>query len=88
MATRCAGAQHRVRHRSAYPSPQSATTAGWEIIGIHTLALLLVMGAVALAVYQTAGLGLLRRAWINLDLLWAGALVAAGGATLLLPTPA
>ena len=70
----------------AYPSPQSAMIAGWEIIGIHTLALLLVMGAVALAVYQTAGLGLLRRAWINIDLLWAGALVVAGGATLLLPT--
>jgi len=46
--------------------------------------MLLVMGAIALLVYQTVGLELLRRAWLNLDLLWAGALAAAGLATLLL----
>lgn len=37
---------------------------------------------VALAVYRVFGVRLLRRAWINLDYLWAGALVAAGVVTL------
>jgi hypothetical protein len=49
---------------------------------IHTLAMLLVMGIVALVVYERLGVGVLRRAWLNVDLLWAIALVAAGVVTL------
>jgi hypothetical protein len=49
---------------------------------VHTLAMLLVMGAVALVVYEKAGLAILRRAWVNLDLIWAVAIVAAGAFTL------
>jgi hypothetical protein len=49
---------------------------------IHTLAMLLVMGLVALVVYERLGVGVLRRAWLNVDLLWAIALVAAGVVTL------
>jgi hypothetical protein len=49
---------------------------------VHTLAMLLVMGAVALVVYEKVGLAVLRRAWINLDLIWAVAIVAAGAFTL------
>ena len=49
---------------------------------LHTLAMLLVMGAVALVVYEKLGLGVLRRAWVNLDLVWAAAVVAAGVTTL------
>jgi hypothetical protein len=48
----------------------------------HTLAMLVAMGAVALVVYEKVGLGVLRRAWINLDVLWACAVVTAGFATL------
>jgi hypothetical protein len=33
---------------------------------------------VALIVYEWVGLKILRSAWINLDSIWAGALVAAG----------
>jgi hypothetical protein len=51
-------------------------------LAVHTAALLAVMTAVAVAVYRVFGVGLLRRAWINLDYLWAGALVAAGVVTL------
>jgi len=47
-------------------------------IGIHSLAMLAVMGAIAVAVYEWVGLGILRRGWINLDLVWTIALVAAG----------
>jgi hypothetical protein len=47
-------------------------------IGLHTLAMLTVTTAVAVAVYQWVGLEILRRAWINLDLVWTLALIAAG----------
>jgi hypothetical protein len=45
---------------------------------VHTAAMLAVTGAVALVVYHKLGLALLRRAWFNLDALWAIALIAAG----------
>jgi hypothetical protein len=38
----------------------------------------------ALVVFEKLGVGLLRTAWINLDLVWAAALVATGALTLLL----
>jgi hypothetical protein len=46
--------------------------------GVHTGAMLVVTGAVAMAVYEWLGLGFLRRSWINFDLVWVGALVVAG----------
>jgi hypothetical protein len=49
---------------------------------VHTVAMLVVMTAVAVVVYEKLGLALLRRAWINLDLLWAAAIVIAGVVTL------
>ena len=54
------------------------------IVLVHTCAMLLVMGTVAVAVYEWIGLKILRSAWINLDTLWAGALVAAGSLSLLI----
>ena len=45
---------------------------------VHTIAMLLAMGAVALVVYEKLGLAILRRAWFNLDRLWAAALIGAG----------
>jgi hypothetical protein len=53
-------------------------------VGMHTVGYLLVMGLVALVVYEKLGLALLRHTWFNLDLLWAAALVAAGVLTWLL----
>jgi hypothetical protein len=49
---------------------------------VHTLAMLLAMGVVAGLVYEKLGLAVLRRAWVNLDLIWAGAVASAGIATL------
>lgn len=51
-------------------------------VGVHTLGYLLVTGATALIVYEKLGLALLRRAWLNLDHLWALALIATGVLTL------
>ena len=52
-------------------------------IGIHTLAMLTVTTAVAVAVYEWIGLEILRRAWFNVDLIWILALFLAGGLLLL-----
>ena len=51
---------------------------------VHTAAMLAVMGCVAMLVYRVFGLGFLRRAWVNLDKVWAVALIGAGVATALI----
>ena len=51
---------------------------------IHTLGYLLVTAAIAVVVYEKAGLGILRRAWINVNVLWAASLIVAGALTVLL----
>ena len=51
-------------------------------VGLHLVAMLAVMGAVALAVYVHFGVGILQKAWINTDHVWAGAFVLAGVVTL------
>jgi hypothetical protein len=48
---------------------------------VHTAGYLLVTGVIAVIVYEKVGLRFLRTAWINLDLLWAMALVVTGLAT-------
>jgi hypothetical protein len=53
-----------------------------ELLAIHTLAMLVVMVGVALVVYRRLGVAVLQRYWINFDLLWALALLMAGGIAL------
>ena len=48
------------------------------VVALHTGAMLLATGVIALLVYGWVGLAILRSAWINLDTIWAGALIAAG----------
>jgi len=50
---------------------------------VHSLAMLAVMALVAGLVYEKLGLGVLRRAWVNLDLVWAVALLTTGVLTVL-----
>ena len=50
---------------------------------IHTLGYFTVTAVAALFVYRKFGLALLRRAWFNLDLIWAVALVVTGFVALL-----
>jgi uncharacterized protein (DUF486 family) len=50
---------------------------------VHTAGYLLVTGVIAVVVYERVGLRFLRTAWVNLDLLWAGALILTGVATVL-----
>lgn len=51
-------------------------------IALHVLAMVVVMGLIAIAVYEKLGLEVLRRAWINTDRLWASTFVAAAAVTL------
>ncbi len=51
---------------------------------VHTAGYLVVSAIVAAVVYEKVGLRLLRTGWFNLDLVWALALIATGGLTLLL----
>jgi hypothetical protein len=50
---------------------------------VHTAGYLLVTAVLAVVVYERAALHLLRRAWINVDLVWAVALVLTGVAVAL-----
>jgi hypothetical protein len=47
-------------------------------VALHGLTMVTVTGAAAIATYEWLGLEILRRAWINVDLIWAVALAAAG----------
>lgn len=64
----------------------SLTTPGGYLaaVSLHTLAMLLASAAVALIVYYKVGLSILRRAWFDLDRIWAGALILAGVLALIL----
>jgi hypothetical protein len=57
---------------------------GLLAVTVHTLAMLIAAGAIAWLIYAWLGLALLRRAWINLDLIWSAALIATGTVFLLL----
>jgi hypothetical protein len=52
-------------------------------VGLHTAAMLATTAVVAIIVYEWLGVSVLRRAWLNLDLLWTLALVATGALLLL-----
>jgi hypothetical protein len=51
-------------------------------VGLHSAAMLAVAGALAVVVYQKVGVEVLRRAWVNLDFIWVGALGITGGIAL------
>jgi hypothetical protein len=53
-------------------------TGGGVAVLLHVGAMVAVMGTIAVLVYDRWGLTVLRRAWVNLDSVWAGAFVLAG----------
>jgi hypothetical protein len=52
-------------------------------VAIHTAAMVVVAGGIALVVYEFVGIGVLRRGWLNVDRIWAYALGAGAAVTLL-----
>jgi hypothetical protein len=69
-------------HAAALVSVGSTPLLGLAATAIHTLGYLLVMGIIAVVVYEKVGLAILRKAWFNLDVVWAAALVITGVVTL------
>ncbi len=67
---------------SAGPGPGGPVATALLGVGLHTATMLFVTAAMAIAVYRWIGLALLRRAWINVDLVWTWALIAAGASLL------
>jgi hypothetical protein len=68
-------------HRtSAAASPLAALLA----TGVHTIAYLAVTGLIAWVVYSKFGLAILRKAWINLNVVWGAALVVTSVVTLMM----
>ena len=74
-----AAGQEHMHHMAAATSG----AAGAMAVAVHTLAYLVTMTLAAWVVYRKLGLSLLRKAWINLDWVWAGALVLTGLVVLL-----
>ena len=72
------------RHHHAPTSMAGAGSSGSALLAtlVHTLGYLAATGGIAALVYYRLGLGVLRRAWLNVDLLWALALI---GTALLIP---
>jgi hypothetical protein len=56
--------------------------AGGLAIALHVGAMVAVMGVIAVLVYERVGVAVLRKAWVNLDGVWAAAFVGAGVLTL------
>jgi hypothetical protein len=87
LAQPMAGMTHaRMNAMSATNAHLSVATIVLAVL-IHTSSLLLVAGILAIffyEAYERLGLSLLKRAWLNFDLLWAIALIVAGFITLVL----
>jgi hypothetical protein len=62
----------------------SSAPAAFLATGAHAAGYLLVTAVIAALVFEKFGVGLLRRAWFNIDRIWAIALVATGALTLAL----
>jgi len=69
-------------HAHHMPVTTSLSIATLAVI-VHSLAMLITTGIVALVVYQWAGVDFLRRGWINIDLIWSAALIGIGAWLLL-----
>jgi hypothetical protein len=80
---------HAAHAQQMQPMLLASTAAGMSsgslaAVLIHTAAMFVTMAVVAIIVYEKVGLAILRRAWLNLDLVWAGALVVAGAITIIM----
>lgn len=70
-------------HMDHVAAASNGAAAGAMAVAVHTLAYLVTMALAAWVVYRKLGLSLLRKAWLNVDWMWAGALVLTGLVVLL-----
>jgi hypothetical protein len=79
------GAAHHAGHVPMVLAGIAEAQSFWLLAsGVHTFGYLAATGLVAVVVYEKLGLRLLRTAWVNLDLVWSGALVVSAILTPLL----
>ena len=69
----------------AHPMPAAGAGVGAALFatGLHAAGYLAVTAFIAVLVFEKLGVGILRRAWFNVDLIWSAALVATGTLTLM-----
>ena len=85
FGTSAAHAQHLpIAAHHAIPGAWDAPLASLTATAVHTAGYLAVMALVAWVVYKKLGLALLKKAWVNLDLVWAVALIVTGCCTLVI----
>jgi hypothetical protein len=70
-------------HCTIHDAGAGASSALWATF-VHSAGYLGVSGAVAVVVFEKLGVGILRKAWFNLDLIWAAALVVTSVVTVAL----
>lgn len=75
---------HSMHHHTVHVATLQGPGVGVLVTLIHGFGYLLVTALAAWIVYEKLGLGLLRKAWVNLDLIWAVALTLTGVLTLML----
>ena len=81
MGISMSGTGEHAHHMST--AGAGAGTAFFAIV-LHSAGYLAVTACIAVVVFEWIGVGILRRAWFNLDLIWSAALIATGTLTLLL----
>jgi hypothetical protein len=80
-ATLAAAGHEHARHMASASANLAAAQA--MAVAVHTLVYFTVMAFAAWVVYRKLGLSLLRKAWFNMDWVWAVALVVTGMVVLL-----
>lgn len=68
-------AGHPHHHVEAMAGVSRGISAGLAVTLVHTVGYLVVSAGLAWLVFARLGVGVIRKAWINLDLVWAGALI-------------
>jgi hypothetical protein len=82
VASALAHAEHLGHMGHQPPGGNASLLPALAAVGLHSFAMLTVAGMIAVVVYQKVGVEVLRRAWVNLDLIWVGALAITGGIAL------
>jgi hypothetical protein len=82
VSSALAHAEHLGHAGHQVPGGHDSLLPALAAVGLHSFAMLAVAGVIALVVYQKLGVEVLRRVWVNLDLIWVGALVVVGGLAL------
>jgi hypothetical protein len=77
-----AHAEHHAHHAEHIAAAGDGLATSLLAVGVHTAGMLVVSGALALVVFHKVGVEVLRKAWINVDLIWIGTMGVTGSLTL------